>query len=166
MAHPASISAASGRAETAARRLRVAGPNQNVPTVPEGEVLAADAPGSASPPEDAGSNTGLAELGGQFAGLTRLLEEIYTVGETLPSADVGAMLAPVSKVLTGVMDRIIGAPAATLADLGLKAQVVMWAKRDWWEGDAQLGWQDGATKIFLEQTIAAAGLGAVAGGSS
>jgi hypothetical protein len=46
------------------------------------------------------------------------------------------MLAPASGVLTGVMDRIIGTPA-TPADLGLKAQVVMWAKRDWWEGDAQ-----------------------------
>jgi hypothetical protein len=76
------------------------------------------------------------------------------------------MWIPVFGVLAGVMNRIMGAPAATLEDLGLKAQVVMWAKRDWWEGDAQLGWQDGATKIFLEQTIAAAGLGAVAGGSS
>ena len=137
MAHPASISAASGRAETAARGPRAAMPGQDLLSGLEGEALAADVPGAAGRRQGTGSDAGLAQLGGRFAGLTRLLDDIYTVGETLPSADVAAMLAPVSGVLTGVMDRIMGAPVARLADLGLKAQAVMWAKRDWWESDAQ-----------------------------
>ena len=52
----------------------------------------------------------------------------------------------------------IGAPATTIADLGVKAQVVMWANQDWWEEDAQLSWQMVATRALVEQTIAAAGL--------
>ena len=136
MAHPASISAASGRSEPAARGPRATVPSQDLLCGPEGEALAADVPGAAGRRQGTGSDADLAQLGGQFAGLTRLLDDIYTVGETLPSADVAAMLAPVSKVLTGVMDRIIGTPA-TPADLGLKAQAVMWARRDWWESDAQ-----------------------------
>ena len=111
------------------------------------------------------SNAELAELGGQFAGLTRLLDDISALGESLPRTDIDAMRAPVFGVLRGVMDRIMTAPAATLADLGVKAQVVMWAKRDWWAGDAQLSWQDGAIRIFLEQTLAAAGLDAARPGA-
>ena len=124
MAHPASISAASGRSEPAARGPRAAMPSQDLLSGLGGEALAADVPGAAGQLQVTGSDADLAQLGGQFAGLTRLLDEIYTVGETLPSAEMAAMLAPASGVLTGVMDRIIGTPAATPADLGLKAQVV------------------------------------------
>ena len=159
MVHPVSIPAASGRSEIPARPSRAVAPGQNAPSLSEREALAANAPAAATPPEATCSNSELSELGGQFAGLTRLLDDIKTVGKGMPYTDVDAMLAPVFGVLTGVMNRIMGAPAATLEDLGLKAQVVMWAKRDWWQGDAQLGWQDASTKVLLEQTIAVAGLG-------
>ena len=157
MVHPVSIPATSGRSEAVARRSRADAPNQNAPSLSERDALTINAPEAATPPEATGSNVELSELGDQFAGLTRLLDDIKTVGKGMPYTDVDAMLAPVFGVLTGVMNRIMGAPAATLEDLGLKAQVVMWAKRDWWQGDAQLGWQDAVTKILLEQTIAAAG---------
>ena len=157
MVHPVSIPATSGRSEAAVRRSRADAPNQNASSLFERDALTINAPEAATPPEATGSNSELSELGGQFAGLTRLLDDIKTVGKGMPYTDVDAMLAPVFGVLTGVMNRIMGAPAATLADLGVKAQVVIWAKRDWWEDDAQLCWQDGATRIFLEQAIAAAG---------
>ena len=118
------------------------------PTAPDAAVEAADE----SRPAD------LAELGRQFGGLTRLLDEIAAVGKGMPRADVDAMLKPVFAVLRGVMNRIVAAPAATIAELGIKAQVVMWSHRDWWDAEAKLGWQDTATKAFLEQTIVAAGL--------
>ena len=56
------------------------------------------------------------------------------------------------------MGRIMRAPATTLSDVGIKAQVVMWANQDWWEDEAQLSWQATVTKVLIEQTIAAAGL--------
>jgi hypothetical protein len=100
----------------------------------------------------------LAELGTRFAGLIRVLDDIRQVSDGLPEFDVDSMTRPVLGVLKGVMGRIIGAPATTVADLGVKAQVVMWANQDWWEDDAKLNWQMVATRALVEQTIAAAGL--------
>ena len=100
----------------------------------------------------------LVELGNRFEGLIRVLDDIRQVSDGLPEFDVDAMTRPVLAVLKGVMGRIIGAPATTIEDLGIKAQVVMWAKQHWWEEDAQPSWQMVATRAFVEQTIAAAGL--------
>lgn len=98
------------------------------------------------------------ELGTRFAGLIRVLDDIRQVSDGLPEFDVEGMTKPVLGVLKGVMGRIIGAPATTMEDLGIKAQVAMWANQDWWEEDAQLDWQTVAMKALVEQTIAAAGL--------
>ena len=166
MAYPTVISAANGRAEAEARRQGKASASQHVTTgeapvaateAADSAELAADAP--AASPHGAPPNADLVELGTQFGGLTRLLDEISAVGRSgLSRTDVDAMLTPVFGVLKGVMNRIIGAPAATLSDLGIKAQVVMWGNRDWWDADAKLGWQAAAMKAFVEQTVAAAGL--------
>jgi hypothetical protein len=104
------------------------------------------------------SGESLAEFGTRFAGLIRVLDDIRQVSEGLPDTDVDAMTRPVLAVLKGVMARIIGAPATTIVDLGIKAQVVMWANQDWWEEDAPLSWQMVATRALVEQAIAAAGL--------
>ncbi len=100
----------------------------------------------------------LVELGNRFEGLIRVLDDIRQVSEGLPEFDVDSMTKPVLGVLKGVMGRIMNAPATTVVDLGIKAQVVMWANQDWWEEDAQPNWQMVATRALVEQTIAAAGL--------
>ena len=162
MAYPHANLSAAGRADAEVRRPSAAAPARYA-AQPESEIPMA-VPAEAGPaeaavePSDEGRAADLVELGRQFAGLTRLLDEITAVGKGLPRADVDSMLKPVFGVLRGVMNRIVGAPAATVAELGIKAQVVMWSHRDWWDADAKLGWQDTATKAFLEQTIAAAGL--------
>ena len=165
MAHPTSIFSAGNRSEAEARRQGVVNPSQHPPHVPEAEAPTADALDAAVPALDAAAvssnaapGTDLPELSRQFNGLTRLLDEITAVGKGMPRGDVDAMMTPVFGVLRGVMNRIIGAPAATLSELGIKAQVVMWGNRDWWEADAKLGWQEAAMKAFVEQTVSAAGL--------
>ena len=160
MAYPHATLSPAGRAEAEARRPSAAAaaryaaqPEGDVPVSVESPVsdAAAEMPAESRPAD-------LVELSRHFAGLTRLLDEISAVGKGLPRSDVDAMLQPVFAVLRGVMNRIVGAPAATIAELGIKAQVVMWSHRDWWDAEAKLGWQDTATKALLEQTIAAAGL--------
>ena len=123
---------------------------------PEPVDRAANGPGGPSRSPHVEEN--LVELGTRFSGLIRVLDDIRQVSEGLPEFDVDAMTRPVLAVLKGVMGRIIGAPATTIADLGIKAQVVMWANQDWWEEDAHLTWQTVATRALVEQTIAAAGL--------
>ncbi len=100
----------------------------------------------------------LVELGNRFEGLIRVLDDIRQVSEGLPEFDVDSMTKPVLGVLKGVMGRIMNAPATTVVDLGIKAQVVMWSNQDWWEEDANLTWQTTLTKALIGQTIAAAGL--------
>ena len=87
-----------------------------------------------------------------------MLDDIRQVSEGLPEFDVDSMTKPVLGVLKGVMGRIMNAPATTIVDLGIKAQVVMWSNQDWWEEDAQPNWQTTLTKALIAQTIAAAGL--------
>jgi len=101
-------------------------------------------------------NPDLVQLGDQFAGLTRLLDDIKLLGKGLPTSDVDAMMKPIFGVLKGIMNRIVAAPATTIADLGIKAQVVKWGNRDWWHPNATLGWEAMTAKVFIEQTIAAA----------
>src|SRR3712207_6114059 len=100
----------------------------------------------------------LVELGTRFEGLTRVLDDIRQVSEGLPEFDVDSMTKPVLGVLKGVMGRIMNAPATTIVDLGIKAQVVMWSNQDWWEEEANLTWQTTLTKALIGQTIAAARL--------
>ena len=166
MAHPTAILGAGLRADAEARRQAAALTSQHPQRAPEAEAPAADAPDAAAPAFEtaavssnaAAPGIDLPELSRQFNGLTRLLDEISAVGKGMPRGDVDAMMTPVFGVLRGVMNRIIGAPATTLAELGIKAQVVMWGNRDWWEADAKLGWQETAMKAFVEQTVSAAGL--------
>jgi hypothetical protein len=109
-------------------------------------------------PSIAPLNPDLIQLGDQFTGLTRLLDEIKSVGKGLPSSDVDVMMKPIFGVLKGVMGRIVAAPAITIADLGIKAQVAKWGNRDWWQADAKLGLEAMTAKVLIEQTIAAAAL--------
>jgi hypothetical protein len=153
------------RPEAEVRRLRTVAAARHTSEAPE--LTPAD-----SPPEhmDSANNEprgvsrsphldeSLAELGTRFAGLIRVLDDIRQVSDGLPDYDVDSMTRPVLGVLKGVMGRIIGAPATTIEDLGIKAQVVMWANQDWWDDDAQPTWQTVATRALVEQTIAAAGL--------
>src|SRR3712207_9164681 len=104
---------------------------------------------SNSPPEERRQNPGedvqtsnstyldenLVELGNRFEGLIRVLDDIRQVSEGLPEFDVDSMTKPVLGVLKGVMGRIMNAPATTVVDLGIKAQVVMWSNQDWWEDE-------------------------------
>ena len=153
------------RAAAEVRPLRPISPDRHASTAPD-PASATNAfeqvDGATNDAGGSSSNTyldeSLVELGTRFAGLVRVLHDIRQVSDGLPEFDVEGMNRPVLGVLKGVMGRIIGAPATDIADLGIKAQVVMWANQDWWEDDAQLDWQTVAMRALVEQTIAAAGL--------
>jgi hypothetical protein len=154
-----------GHAEAEVRRLRTVATTRHVSAAPKSAPdsspsehvdRAADDRVGAS--RSAHLDESLGELGTRFAGLIRVLDDIRQVSDGLPEFDVDAMTRPVLGVLKGVMGSIIGAPATTIEDLGIKAQVVMWANQDWWEEDAQPNWQMVATRALVEQTIEAAGL--------
>ena len=164
MSDPHSRATTGDRPEAEVRRLR--------PVAADRRSSAAPEPAAAGPSEhveradhepvgaslSARLDESLVDLGTRFAGLIRVLDDIRQVSDGLPDFDVDAMTRPVLAVLKGVMGRIVGAPATTIVDLGIKAQVVMWANQDWWEDDVQITWQTVATRALVEQTIAAAGL--------
>jgi hypothetical protein len=108
--------------------------------------------------DSASLNPDLIQLGEQFTGLTRVLDDLKSVGKGLPSTDVDTMMKPIFGVLKGIMGRIVAAPATTIADLGIKAQVAKWANRNWWQADGKLGLEVTTAKALIEQTIAAAAL--------
>jgi hypothetical protein len=165
MSDPPPRAATDGQPDADVRRLRTIAATRPPSAAPEpvatksaSEHLdrAADDRGRAS--RSIQADESLTELGTRFEGLTRVLDDIRQVSEGLPEFDVDSMTKPVLGVLKGVMGRIMNAPATTVVDLGIKAQVVMWSNQDWWEEDANLTWQTTLTKALIEQTIAAAGL--------
>jgi hypothetical protein len=165
MSDPHLRAATDGQPDADVRRLRTIAaarpPSAEPETVatksaPEHVDRAADDRGRAS--RSIQVDESLLELGTRFEGLTRVLDDIRQVSEGLPEFDVDSMTKPVLGVLKGVMGRIMNAPATTIVDLGIKAQVVMWSNQDWWEEDADLSWQAAVTKALIGQTIAAAGL--------
>jgi hypothetical protein len=154
MTDPRLSATASRRLEAEVRHLHTAArPLNSAPQEPN-----RDPDDHVQTPNSAHLDESLVELGTRFAGLIRVLDDIRQVSEGLPDFDVDSMTRPVVAVLKGVMGRIISAPATTIVDLGIKAQVVMWANQDWWDDDAKPSWQTVATRALVEQTIAAAGL--------